>query len=182
MIEWCLLMYCKNCGNKLNDNAVFCSKCGVKNEADVIQQSISNNKNSVANFKINFLLSNTTVLKMFNLNMLLLSLAVFSAILRSVEDSQLDSQASSGWTLIFSPVIISICVFPHLIGAYLSTINLKRKSYTLLIFIFIISIICLIIVFTGPLDVHNHIWWICLISSIILCMLILLKLILKKLE
>ena len=27
-------MYCKNCGNKLDDDAIFCSKCGVRKETE----------------------------------------------------------------------------------------------------------------------------------------------------
>ena len=27
-------MFCRKCGNKLNDNAIFCDKCGVKIEKD----------------------------------------------------------------------------------------------------------------------------------------------------
>ena len=27
-------MFCRKCGNKLNDNAIFCDQCGVKIEKD----------------------------------------------------------------------------------------------------------------------------------------------------
>ena len=32
-------MFCRKCGNKLNDNAIFCDKCGVKIELDIYTQT-----------------------------------------------------------------------------------------------------------------------------------------------
>ena len=54
-------MFCKNCGNQLNDNANFCPKCGCRtNDNDIIQSNVNNNKtgsNSKKLFSYAFYLS-----------------------------------------------------------------------------------------------------------------------------
>lgn len=46
-------MYCKNYGNKLNDNDKFCQKCGIKQETQSVQTNnvkSSNNKTIIEVF------------------------------------------------------------------------------------------------------------------------------------
>ena len=45
-------MYCKNCGNKLNQDNLYCSKCGAKNENNYINNSSVINENEIKNINI----------------------------------------------------------------------------------------------------------------------------------
>lgn len=60
-------MYCKNCGNKLKDNANFCDDCGFKikestdtkfissiSKEDLIKLFVGNNYNKISSFKFSF--------------------------------------------------------------------------------------------------------------------------------
>lgn len=49
-------MFCRNCGNKLNESDTFCTKCGTKKEVNV---AINNNKNNnpLKSFKVLFIIS-----------------------------------------------------------------------------------------------------------------------------
>jgi len=173
-------MFCRNCGNKLDSGVKFCSRCGSQNEIQVVQQ-ISNNNNvdSLKDKNSNFLLSNIIVFLLFIANMCLLFLGIIISLFKSL----MDSSVASGFFLLIIPVVAVMFVIPQFIGIILSGINLKIKNYIMLIFIFIVSVISLITTISSHsssfADNNGILFWICLISSIALCILVLLKLILK---
>lgn len=173
-------MFCRNCGNKLDSGVKFCSRCGSQNEIQVVQQ-ISNNNNvdSLKDENSNFLLSNIIVFLLFIANMCLLFLGIIISLFKSL----MDSSVASGFFLLIIPVVAVMFVIPQFIGIILSGINLKIKNYIMLIFIFIVSVISLITTISSHsssfADNNGILFWICLISSIALCIIILLKLILK---
>lgn len=173
-------MFCRNCGNKLDSGVKFCSRCGSQNEIQVVQQ-ISNNNNvdSLKDKNSNFLLSNIIVFLLFIANMCLLFLGIIISLFKSL----MDSSVASGFFLLIIPVVAVMFVIPQFIGIILSGINLKIKNYIMLIFIFIVSVISLITTISSHsssfADNNGILFWICLISSIALCIIVLLKLILK---
>lgn len=178
-------MFCKNCGNKLNDNDNFCSVCGTKVEngnnivgENSFNQNIQNS--TISNIKSNnFLLSNKAVLWLFSVNTLLL----FFGIINGWYNLLMDSDVASGFFIFVSFIIAFIFIIPHSIGYILSTINLKIKNYVMLIFIFIVSVLSLFttIASYSPSMANNNgiLFWICLILSVALCIIVLFKLILK---
>ena len=176
-------MFCRNCGNKLDSGVKFCSRCGTKNEIQIVQQMSNNKKNNVDSLKDNnnpnFLLSNIIVFLLFIANMCLLFLGIIISLFKSL----MESSVASGWFLIIIPVVAVMFVIPQFIGIILSGINLKIKNYIMLIFIFIVSVISLITTISSHsssfADNNGILFWICLISSVALCIIILLKLIFK---
>ncbi len=49
-------MYCKNCGNNIDDNAVICPKCGVATGKSAIDQNKTNTL-AIVGFVLSFLVS-----------------------------------------------------------------------------------------------------------------------------
>lgn len=176
-------MFCRNCGNKLDSGVKFCSRCGTKNEIQIVQQMLNNKKDNVDSLKDNnpsFLLSNIIVLLLFIASMCLLFLGTVISLFKLLMDSS-DSSGASGWFLIMLPVGAVMFVIPQYIGVILSVINLKIKNYKMLIFIFIASVFSILsTIFSYVFSDNNKIlFWLCLIASIGLSIIVLLKLIFK---
>lgn len=55
-------MFCKNCGNKIEEGTLFCSKCGVKVESinNIVSETLGNNFNNNVNNPSNANLNNNT--------------------------------------------------------------------------------------------------------------------------
>ena len=161
-------MFCKNCGNKSTENNLFCNHCGTKREPQKFKPS----------------LGNLIIFWGFISNMLLVLAAIFIGVFKS-----LDSSGGSGFFLIiipFMPIIIVLTqLLPQLIGVILSRINLKKNNYIMLVFIFIASIISLVLTLEYSFSysgISGILFWIGLILNIILCIITLLKLIFKNMR
>lgn len=172
-------MFCKSCGNKLNQNDSFCSSCGNKIEKINNNQSIDTQIN-IKEEKTNFFLSNLFVFQMYMLTMVLLFIEIIVAYFKSLANSS----AASGFFLLIIPFIAAMYVIPHCIGTILGAINLKVKKYGMIIAMFIFSIISILMTI-GTYDKSNvgnngFMFWVSLILSIVLNIVLLLKLILKN--
>lgn len=176
-------MYCKNCGNKLNTDDKFCINCGVakdniKENERIINDGNLQNIKKEGNNKKNWLLSNLAVFIVSLVNILVLLVIFMVDIIKST-----DSSGGSGFFLIlipFMPIIVLVSVLlPQLVGLILSGINLKIKKYKMLIFIFIASVISLLMVNELFYNNYNILFWFCFSLNIILSIIILLKLIFK---
>lgn len=124
-------------------------------------------------------LSNKFVFYMFAVNMLLLFFGINFEMFKSLQGLSY----GSGFFLIIIPFIAAFYSIPQVTGLILSMVNLKKNNYVLLIFIFIASILSIFstISSSNPSSMNNSgiLFWVCLISSIILSVILLLKLILK---
>lgn len=67
-------MFCRNCGNKLNSNDIFCSKCGTKN-IQIIQQVPNTNHDNIN--KKDKLLNTSTISLMIFLAIILANVIVY---------------------------------------------------------------------------------------------------------
>jgi len=177
-------MFCRNCGNGLNESDLFCSSCGTKKDIQQVQTNIlnTNNQQNIKlednNEKSNPILSNLVVFFMFIANMVLLFMGIVISFIKDLQETS----AASGWFLIIIPVIAIMFLLPHIVGLILSGINLKIKNYIMLIFTFIASLFCVFSTLLSHdffLDSNMILFWICLILSVVLSVILLLKVILK---
>lgn len=174
-------MFCSVCGTKVeNGNNIVVENSFNQNiQNSTISNIKSNNVDSLKDNISNFLLSNKAVLWQFSVNTLLLFLGIINGWYNLI----MDSGVASGFFIFAAFIIAYIFVIPHCFGYILSTINLKIKNYVMLIFIFIVSVFSLfttIASYSPSLTNNNGIlFWICLILSVALCIIVLFKLILK---
>lgn len=158
-------MNCKNCGNIIENNSIYCGGCGKKIE-------YKNNK---------FFLKNYFMLILFILNIIL----IFIGQCISYTKELFSQSYGNGLMLIFIPVIAFVMslvyVIPQIIGTILSTINIFIKKYVLLIFVFFSSLASLITtILTYNIKFNSGlIFWLTLIEVVILNIIILYKLINK---
>lgn len=174
-------MFCKKCGKALNNWDLVCPNCREKVESTnniVVENNLNDNKNNAINSidNIKKILNNKAVYILFEINMILLVIGVVISLFKPY----FSSSGGSGWFIIIFPVAASMLACPQAIGVILSRINIKRKSYKMLFFIFLFSIISLVTTIYS-LEVGNNgiLFWICIVLNIFLCVIILLKLILK---
>ena len=153
-------MYCKNCGNQLNESMLYCPNCGNKKESKNAQSNTSQE-----NTKRNIFLSNQVVFVMFIINMILLCIEITKSLIG----------VNSGFMLFFIPIICLTISIPLIIGLILSGINLKMKNYKILIGIFISSLFSIILI----LSLHSKLFSLLNIVTISLSIIVFLKLILK---
>lgn len=173
-------MFCSQCGKQTNENKSICGECESKTtNFNVYDNQFSNKQNSVTFSNENFFLGNKMVFYMFAVNMLLLFFGIVFELFKSLQESS----ANSGFFLIIIPFIAGFYSIPQVIGLVLSAINLKIKNYVMLIFIFIASLLSIwtTVESSNPSGADNNgmLFWICLISSITLSIILLLKIIFK---
>ena len=89
-------MFCKNCGNKLNDNDKFCIKCGNEVQTNIISN------NNLPQIKYNKILNNKFVCLMVVMNLIFNSMIyIMTAIMENVNQG-----SYSGLWIIFLPIIL----------------------------------------------------------------------------
>lgn len=137
-------MFCKNCGNQLGENDLFCNKCGAKQENENRQVNINNQNNikSSNNKKGSFSVIKLIILLMFLVNAISLCISIMTTGTKSLLEAPTGS--TNGLMLIVIFVIACICIIPQIVGAILGIVNLFIKKQMISIFIFIVSLISVI--------------------------------------
>lgn len=162
-------MYCKNCGNKLNDNDRFCIKCGNEVQTNIISN------NNLTQIKYNKLLSNKFVCLMVVINLIFNSMIyVMTAIMENV------NQASySGLWIIFLPIILIFFNLLLWVNLILSIINIKKPQFVFLILIPIFAVLTLFL--SIQWSYYNGLfYWLYIIQTILLGVLMLVKIFMYK--
>ena len=96
-------MFCRNCGNKLDSCAKFCSRCGTKNEIQVVQQ-VQNPTNNYVIKKWKLLNTSTISLLIF-ITIILANVIVYPLSLKG------DDDMTSGMEWFFFILLPSIPLF-----------------------------------------------------------------------
>lgn len=125
--------------------------------------------------KNNYILSNRIVSFIFLFNMILIFVGTYNGMCVLLGNSY------NGFAIIIIPILASMYSTPSYIGLILSSINERKKSYIMLIFVFIFSLLSIFTTICSYSNAGNTelLFWICLACNIVLSIIILLKLILK---
>lgn len=119
-------MYCKNCGNKLDNNSKFCSSCGLKQETQNIQ---INNFNSKKKDKLTKILGISAGI-LFGLSFVIL----ISGIILCFPDPQTGENISglsfdlfgtcAGITIVISVILVILLVILNIVKS-----NKNKRSW-----------------------------------------------------
>ena len=131
-------MFCRNCGNQLGNNDLFCNKCGAKQVSINSESNIRNSNNKKQSFSV----INLIILLMFLVYVATLCMSIMFSGVESMRRAP--SGSTNGLMLIGIFIIACICIIPQIVGSILSIVNMFLKKQIISVFIFVVSVISLI--------------------------------------